>query len=77
MFAKLNPLEASQLIDQVMAPRIVGQVLGGLNVPQFVPIAKQSSAETTTDGATTPPPAALADAGAPSPIWSGRKLLCN
>src|SRR5262245_33586084 len=62
-FAKAYPLEASQLMDHVMAPRIDGQLDGGTNVPQLVRAARQSRALLTTDGLTTPPPAADEEAG--------------
>src|SRR6202023_2606276 len=77
VLAKLKPLDASQLMDHVIAPRMLGHVKGGTNVLQLVPFARQLSAATTTDGATTPPPAALACAGNPSPTWSGRRPFCN
>src|SRR5205807_2045356 len=77
VLAKLKPLDASQLMDQVIAPRMPGHVKGGTKVLQFVPLARQLSAATTTEGATTPPPAALVCAGRPNPTWSGRKPFCN
>jgi len=52
VLAKLYPLSASQLIDHVIAPRIPGQVCDGRNDPQLTPLARQSSALFTTDGAT-------------------------
>src|SRR4051794_35360967 len=51
VLAKPLPLATSQLIDQVIAPRMPGYVAGGLNVPQLVPRARQSSAALITDGA--------------------------
>ena len=72
VFAKLKPVEASQLIDHVMAPRMLGYVLGGTNELQLVPLARQLSALLTTEGTTKPPPAALPEAGRPRPTWSGR-----
>ncbi len=51
VFTKPLPLDQSQLIDQVMAPR-TEQAVDGLKLPQFVPFARQSSALLTTDGAT-------------------------
>lgn len=50
MFANCQLFEASQLIDHVMAPRMDGQVVLGLNVPQLVPRARQLSALLTLDG---------------------------
>src|SRR5437870_338472 len=67
VLAKLKPLDASQLMDQVMAPRMLGHIKEGTNVLQFVPFARQLRDATTTEGSTTPPPAALACAGSPSP----------
>ena len=65
------------MIDQSIAPRMVGHVAGGTNEPQLVPAARQSSALFTTDGLTYPPPAAALVAGRPIAIWSGRSALCN
>src|SRR2546429_1928609 len=70
--AKLLPLRTSQLIDQVIAPRMSGYVCGGRKLPQLVARARQSRASFTSDGATTPPPAAPGPAGSPSATWSGR-----
>src|SRR5947209_16326535 len=64
------PFDASQLIDHVMAPRMVGAVLDGWKLPQFVPVARQSSAAFTLAGGWTPPPAAWREAGRPRPTWS-------
>ena len=77
VLAKWKPLLASQLTDQVIAPRIDGQVDGGLKLPQLVPLARQSSALLATDGSTNPPPAAAWVAGNPSATWSGRRALCS
>src|SRR5206468_12177967 len=77
VLAKWNPLLASQLIDQVIAPRIDGHVDGGLKLPQLVPRARQSSAALRFDGSWNPPPAACDEAGSPSTTWSGRSALCN
>src|SRR6266516_738608 len=77
VLAKLLPLEASQLTDQSIAPRIEGQVVDGWKLPQFVPMDRQSRALFTTVGDTKPPPAAKVDAGSPSPTWSGRNPFCN
>src|SRR5205823_13313038 len=74
---KLKLLDASQLMDQVMAPRMLGHIKEGTKVLQFMPFAKQLRDATTTEGSTTPPPAALACAGSPSPTWSGRRPFCN
>ena len=49
VLAKPLPLLTSQLIDQVIAPRMPGYVAGGLNEPQLVPRARQSSAALTTE----------------------------
>src|SRR5690606_42150403 len=46
------PAVASQLVDQVIAPRRPGYVFDGLKVPQFVPRVRQSRALLTTDGET-------------------------
>ena len=46
------PADASQLVDQVIAPPIPGHVLPGLKLPQLLPLARQSSALFTTDGET-------------------------
>src|SRR5690349_19956292 len=77
MLAKLNPFEASQLLDHVIAPLMVGHVSGGTKLQQLVPLARQLSDETTIDGATTPPPAALACASRPTPAWPGRRPPFN
>lgn len=50
MLANCQLLDASQLIDQVITPRIPGQVCVGLNEPQFVPLARQFSAALTLAG---------------------------
>jgi hypothetical protein len=65
--AKAKPFEASQLIDQVIAPRRLGQVVGGWKLPQFAPPVRQSRAALTTDGSTWPLPAAWVLAGRPRP----------
>jgi hypothetical protein len=44
------PLEASQLIDQVIAPRIDGYATAGVKPEQFVRRARQLSAALTLDG---------------------------
>src|SRR5271154_4581934 len=54
--AKLYPLDASQLISQVITPLIPGQVVGGTKLPQFCLAARQSSASSTTEGETYPLP---------------------
>src|SRR6478609_7774582 len=73
--ANAYPLLASQLMDQVIAPRMSGQRAGGTKLPQRVPAARQLSASFTTDGFTYPPPAAWVVAGRPSATWSGRSSL--
>ncbi len=50
--AKELPPDASQLVDQVIAPRRVGQVFEGLKEPHPVPWVRQSRALLTTDGET-------------------------
>src|SRR5579872_4276730 len=50
VFAKLYPFAASQLIDQSIAPRMLGQVCPGLNDPQLEPLARQFNAATTVLG---------------------------
>ena len=74
VFAKLYPFVASQLIDQVIAPRTPGHVDGGTKLPQFVCRVRQSSAALTLDGGWDPAPP-LALAGRPRPTWSGRSAL--
>jgi len=71
--AKLYPSAASQLIDQVMTPRIPGQVCGGTKLPQSAPEARHESASSTTDGETYPLPAADVDAGSPIPTCEGER----
>lgn len=51
-FDQAFPAVASQLVDQVMAPRRVGHACAGLKVPQPVSLVRQSIALFTTDGAT-------------------------
>ncbi|CAM5479550.1 hypothetical protein SVIOM74S_01992 [Streptomyces violarus] len=46
------PAVASQLVDQVIAPRRSGYVRGGLKEPQPEPLVRQSRALFTTDGET-------------------------
>ncbi len=46
------PAAASQLVDQVIAPRRSGYVFDGLKVPQLVPAVRQSRALLTMDGET-------------------------
>lgn len=46
------PAVASQFVDQVIAPRRPGYVFDGLNVPQPVPLVRQSRALFTTVGET-------------------------
>jgi hypothetical protein len=59
VFPNAHSCTWSQLIDQVIAPRMPGHVVGGWwNEPQPTPWAGQVSAAATTDGATAPPPAA-------------------
>src|SRR5215472_15336624 len=66
------PLDASQLMDHVIAPRMLGNVPVGLKLPQLVPFARQSSAAFMLAGGWTPLPAADEDAGRPRPTWSAR-----
>ncbi len=51
-FDQALPAVASQLVDQVMAPRRVGHAWAGLKVPQPVSLVRQSIALFTTAGAT-------------------------
>src|SRR5581483_6235909 len=76
VLAKLEPLEASQLIDQVIAPRML-QCAGGTNEPQLLPLARQLSALLITDGETYPPPAAEVEAGRPRATGLGLSPPCN
>lgn len=46
------PAVASQLVDQVIAPRRPGYVFEGLKEPQLVALVRQSRAALTTDGET-------------------------
>lgn len=46
------PAVASQLVDQVIAPRRSGYVFEGLKEPQLVALVRQSRAALTTDGET-------------------------
>src|SRR5215831_17000560 len=66
------PFDASQLMDHVIAPRMLGNVPVGLKLPQLVPLARQSSAAFMLAGGWTPLPAADEDAGRPRPTWSAR-----
>jgi hypothetical protein len=49
---QLLPVDASQFVDHVIAPRRPGYVFDGLKEPQFVPFVRQSRAALTTDGDT-------------------------
>lgn len=48
LVANAKPLEPSQLIDQSIAPPMVPNFLGGVKLPQLVPVARQDNALVTS-----------------------------